>query len=294
MDVIKTGLSIGAILLSNMVFSYDSLPTVDDEAFSQVKESIAPMTPSQIKEIKDLFNEIQRASAYKEKVPPRPTSSSLVVDLQPGATPPVIRLGAGYVTSLVFLDSTGQPWPIKAYDIGNQEYFNVQWNQSLQDEENGDKMNNTLLIQAQTMFRDANLAVILRGMNTPVMISLIPGQRGIDYRVDMTIPQKGPYAKADIGGLPGKGGPELIHVLNQVAPQGAVPLKVLGGQDTKAYRYGDRLFVRTPYTIISPSWINSMHGPNGMIHAYELPVTSHILVTDQGQVRTLTLKDDNV
>lgn len=294
MEVRNTGLLALFALLMNSVSAETPKPTINQEAFSQVKESISPLSTEQIKEIKDLFNQVQRASAYKEKVPPRPTSSSLVVDLQPGATPPLVRLGAGYVTSLVFLDSTGQPWPIKAYDIGNPEYFNVQWNQSQQDEQNGDKMNNTLLIQAQTLFRDANLAVILRGMNTPIMIQLIPGQRGIDYRVDMTVPQKGPYAKAELNGFAGMGRPELIHILNRVIPNNLKTLKVIGGHDTKAYKSKDRLYVRTPYNIISPSWINTMHGPNGMVHAYELPLTSHILVTDQGQVRTLTLKDENV
>ena len=95
-------------------------------------------------------------------------------------------------------------------------------------------MNNTLLIQAQTMFRDANLAVILRGMNTPAI--LIPGQRGIDYRVDMTIPQKGPYAKAIE--VSRQRGPQLIHVLNQVTPRELAYW--YGGQDIR-HRYGDRL-----------------------------------------------------
>ena len=73
-------------------------------AFESVKESLAPLDVNQIKDIRRLFNKIQRAGSFREDVPPRPTSSSVVVDLSPGATPPVIRLAAGYVSSLVFVN----------------------------------------------------------------------------------------------------------------------------------------------------------------------------------------------
>ena len=63
------------------------------------KESMSSI--SQIKEIKDLFNEIQRAVRIKEKVPPQ-TNQFIGCGFTTRATPPVIRLGAGYVTSLVF------------------------------------------------------------------------------------------------------------------------------------------------------------------------------------------------
>ena len=43
----------------------------------------------------------------------------------PGATPPAIRLAQGYVSSLVFVDSTGAPWPIASFDIGDPK--GCQW-----------------------------------------------------------------------------------------------------------------------------------------------------------------------
>src|SRR3990172_616860 len=112
-------------------------------------------------------------SSASSAVPPKPTSTSLLVDLSPKAVPPVIRLGAGYITSIVFVDTTGQPWPIAAYSIGDPSAFNIQW----------DRKGNTLLIQASAFYKRSNLAVILRDLNTPVMITLISGQEAVDYRV---------------------------------------------------------------------------------------------------------------
>ena len=50
---------------------------------------------------------------------------------------------------------------------------------------------NTLLIQSSTMFKEGNLAVILQGLNTPIMITLLPGQQAVDYRVDIQVPRVG-------------------------------------------------------------------------------------------------------
>ncbi|WP_306686756.1 DotH/IcmK family type IV secretion protein [Candidatus Coxiella mudrowiae] len=48
----------------------------------------------------------------------------MIVNLSPGATPPIIRLSSGFVTSLVFLDSKGAPWRIQACDLGDPNSFN--------------------------------------------------------------------------------------------------------------------------------------------------------------------------
>ncbi|HJN37778.1 MAG TPA: DotH/IcmK family type IV secretion protein [Gammaproteobacteria bacterium] len=262
---------------------------MNQAAFDSVKESLAPLDVKQIKDIRRLFNKIQRAGSFKEDVPPRPTSSSVVVDLSPGATPPVIRLAAGYVSSLVFVDSSGAPWPIKAYDIGNPQHFNVQWNQNIQDEKKGDSMLNTLLIQAQTLYREANLAVVLRGLNTPVMITLIPGQKAVDYRVDLRIPKLGPNAKPNIVGLPSEGSPVLIDILNGVSPHQAKRHTLRGGKGS-AWTLGTRMYIKTPYKLVSPSWSTTVSGADGTSNVYEISKSSVLLMLDHGRLRKLTVE----
>jgi intracellular multiplication protein IcmK len=201
------------------------------------------------------------------------------VSLAPGATPPVIRLAAGFVSSLVFLDSTGEPWPIEAYDVGNPAAFNVQWN----------KKDNTMMIQAISQYKYGNLAVRLRGAKTPVMLTLIPGQKTVDYRVDLRVQGFGPNASIPTTtNLPAKASSELINVLDGVPPAGSKSLTVKGG-NAQAWLQGSRLFLRTRLTVISPSWESMMNSADGM-HAYQMSKVPLVLVSQQGKIIQLHLE----
>ena len=203
-----------------------------------------------------------------------------MVSLAPGATPPVIRLSAGFVSSLVFLDSSGAPWPINSYDLGNPQAFNVQW----------DKKSNTLLIQASSLYTYGNLAVTLKSLNTPVMLTLIPGQKAVDYRVDLRIQHLGPNAKAVLGGngLPGVANPVLLGVLDGVPPAGSKSLKVSGGQ-AQAWYEGGKIYLRTRLTVLSPGWLSTMTSADGT-KAYEMPATPSILVSHNGKATQLRVE----
>jgi len=129
--------------------------SLSNQAFLGVLNKQLPMTPEQISNLRKAFDDTQRVAATPPAIPPRPTTSSILVNLSPSSVPPIIRLGAGYISSLVFIDSTGQPWPIEAYSVGDPGSFNIQW----------DKKGNTLLIQATSFYKRSNLAVILKNLN---------------------------------------------------------------------------------------------------------------------------------
>ncbi|MEN9916911.1 MAG: Dot/Icm secretion system protein IcmK [Pseudomonadota bacterium] len=249
-----------------------SIQTLNKAAFGTMAQTMLPMTPEQIKRLRELFNQTQAAAATTPGTPPRPTISSQYVKLEPGATPTVIRLAEGYVTTLAFLDSTGQPWPVDNYDIGNPQAFNIQW----------DKKSNLLMIQATSLYNVGNLAVQLRGLETPVMVTLISGQKAVDYRIDLRIPGNGPNAKALLGrNLPQSADPALLNILEGVPPAGNRALKISGGV-AQAWLADDHLYVRTRLTLISPAWIATMSSPDGM-KAYEMPKTPLILGFEDGQ-----------
>ncbi|EDP46565.1 DotH/IcmK family type IV secretion protein [Rickettsiella grylli] len=249
-----------------------SVHDLNKVAFGSMTQAMLPMSPEQIKRLRALFNQTQAAAATTPGTPPRPTISSQFVQLEPGATPTVIRLAEGYVTTLAFLDSTGQPWPVENYDIGNPQAFNIQW----------DKKSNLLMIQATSLYNVGNLAVQLRHLETPVMVTLISGQKAVDYRVDLRIPGNGPHAKALLGrNLPQRANPVLLNVLEGVPPPKNVALKVSGGL-AQAWLMDNHLYLRTRLTLISPAWIASMSSPDGM-KAYEMPKTPLILGFEDGQ-----------
>lgn len=250
-------------------------------AFAQMIRNLMPLTPAQIKTLRFLFDQSQRAASTFPGTPPRPTSSTVLVNLSPGATPPMIRLRAGYVTALVFLDSTGQPWPIVAYDNGDPKAFDIEPNQP-------DGKSDTILVQALDTYKSGNLAVMLKGQNTPIMLTLLPGQRAVDYRVDLRVPGLGPNAKPIVNGLPNTGNPQLINFLDGVPPDDARAVQVTGGP-CEAWVYDGKVFLRTRLTVLSPSWISTMSSPDGT-HVYELTKTPVILASRLGQMTQLTIQ----
>lgn len=274
-------------VISNVAPSVNGADTTDnakpakrdlyDEAFSGVVNQMLPMSPDQISKLRQVFTESQLAAATPPGVPPRPTSTSLQINLSPQATPPVIRLCAGYITSLVFVDTTGQPWPIAAYSIGDPSSFNIQW----------DRKGNTLLVQSATFYKRSNLAVMLRDLNTPVMITLISGQEAVDYRVDLRVPGFGPNAVYMQNGLPDSANPVLLDVLNGIPPAGSKELKVSGG-NCQAWLLNNKLYLRTNLNVISPGWQSIMSSIDGT-HAYQLQPAPVILALQNGRDKILRL-----
>ena len=146
------------------------------------------------------------------------------------------------------------------------------------------------MIQASKQYTYGNLAVRLRGLNTPVMLTLIPGQKAVDYRVDLRVQGYGPNAKNTPleEGLPPSVSDLLLHVLDGVPPPGSARLTVSGG-DARAWLLSDRMFVRTNLTILSPGWIGSMTSADGM-HAYEMQKSPVLLVSWHGKVMQLKVE----
>lgn len=252
---------------------------VDDAAFNVVTSRLFPLTPEQIVQLRTIYNASELAQVTSPSTPPRPTATSQFVNLSPGSTPPVIRLAQGFVSSLVFLDSTGAPWPLHGYDLGDPKAFNIQW----------DKSSNTLMIQASKLYTYGNLAVRLKGLNTPVMLTLIPGQKAVDYRVDLRVQGFGPNAyPVPTQNLPPSANSILLNVLDGVPPPGSKLLEVSGGP-AEAWSLGEKLFVRTRLTILSPGWVSVMNSADGM-NAYEMQKAPVLLVSWHGKILQLKIE----
>lgn len=276
----------GLVLFALISFIPHAEMTEGEEAYQDVESSLSPLNPDQLKSIKKLYRQINKLTIMQEDEAPSPTFSSIMVDLQPGASPPAIRVAPGYVSSLLFVDSTGAPWPIRAFDVGDPTSFNIVWNNADDDESSAA---NTLLIQSMSLYKDGNIVVLLQGLNTPVILSLIPGQKEIDYRVDIQVPGHGPFAKPEASHYQKSSNPALNSIINNIAPPGSKLLKVSGGQ-AKAWLFGDMMYVRTNLPVVSPAWVSTMKGASGTVSAYELPKSPVILVMDNGRLRKLTVE----
>jgi intracellular multiplication protein IcmK len=243
-----------------------------NDAFNSLMKQNIPLTPRQVIKLRQLIDNSQRAAAIPATVPPKPVSTTLMMNLAPGATPPAIRLAQGYVTSLVFVDSTGAPWPIASFDIGDPKTSRIQW----------DGKSNVLLIQAISPYADSDLVIRLVGLMTPITLELVSGQRVVDFRTDIHVSGLGPNAKElpSGTGLPSSANQFLLEVLDGVGPPGSRLLTVNGG-DAQAWLFGDKMYVRTRLTVLSPGWVGRMVSPDGM-YAYEIQKSASILVSQYG------------
>lgn len=249
-------------------------------AFDAVAQQAMPMTPDQIKAMKRMMTASQRAASEPAEIPARPVTSSTLVNLAPGATPPVIRLSAGFITTLVFVDSTGADWAITAIDNGNPDAFNISW----------DKKGNTLMIQAKKAYNYGNIAVSLKELSTPVMLTLVPGQNEIDYRVDLRVSGFAPDSKdiVTFSRLPDSANRQLLRVLDNIPPQGAKTLEITGGGAT-GWLADNKMYLRTRFVLLSPGYIGVMKSPDGT-YAYELQKTPVVLVSQFGKPVELRVK----
>lgn len=258
----------------------DKPVTMRDKAFRQLLNKSMPMTPEQIIEYRKELYRSQQAVNTAPVSPPKPVSSTITLDLSPGMPPPVIRLAPGFVTSMVFLDVTGQPWPIADFSIGNSKQFNVQW----------DSKKNTLFIQSATPFTSSNLALRLAELDTPLVISLVSGQKEVDYRVDIQVNGQGPNALPPILGndLPQAASTYLLSVLDGIPPAGSKEL-VVSPSCGRAWVTGNRLLFRTRLTVLSPAWLATVSSPDGT-RVYEMAKTPLILATQDGKTIRIELR----
>lgn len=240
-------------------------------AFNNVARSALPMSPEEIRQLKNMMALTKQAASTPVGTPPKPVLSTQLVNLAPGALPPTVRLSQGFVTSVVFTDSTGQPWPITSYDLGNSKAFDIQWQPK----------SNLLMVQALSMYTYGNLAVKLQGLQTPVMLTLVPGQQVVDYRADLQIQDSLPGTNQAFSSAQGTTvNYTLLSILNGVPPENAKELMVDGG-DAQAWMLNDRMYLRTKLTVLSPSWIAMMKNLDGT-KAYEMAKSATVLVSRYG------------
>ena len=253
--------------------------TLQDPSFQDMTGKMFPMTAEQIRAFRDMYETTKRITAEPPRTPPKPMVSSQTISLSPGTQPPIVRLANGYVSSIVFVDQTGAPWPVASYSIGNPKAFNNAW----------DSESNLLMIQGQAAYVSGNMAVTLKKLDTPIMLTLVSEQSVVDYRLDFRVMARGPNAAGSIIGssMPTSNNQLLMNLLDGVPPSDARPLEVEGAG--QAWLRGSVMFLRTPLTVLSPSWTATMSSPDGT-KVYQMNPTPLVLVSDRGESTALKVK----
>ncbi|NMZ14970.1 conjugal transfer protein TraN [Pseudomonas proteolytica] len=251
-------------------------------------EVVSPFTPAEIRQLKKEFDASRDAKAFKT-IRAVPRISSISVDLSPGSSMPIARLMQGTPGSLIFIDSTGAPWPLAAAPrISDELLFYVEWL----------KPSHAVVISALSQYETGTVTVFLQGLATPVVIQLATGEenskeisRIVDVRLDVRVPGRGPNAKNAVTG-PGKISlydDTLQAFLDGLPPTGAKAIKANGEipAGTKVWQLENELFVRTTYDIKSP-FDQTSSAANGT-RVYRMPITPYVTFSDMGRSVTVQL-----
>lgn len=265
--------------------SLPPLPSGGAEQFVPDFDSILAkslgLTPDQLRELRRQQNQRQRAASELPMTAPKQVLGSVNASPAPGSVPPVVRLFPGYASALTFVDSTGALWPVENYAVGGEKLFDVR----RMDNEKG----SIFSIAPLGSYAQSNLVVYLRGLSSPIVITLVTGQKQVDLRTDVRVMGLGPNAQVAVGGLPASTNSVLYTLLEGVPPADAKELKVMGGDGRAWLTKNGRLYLRTSMKVISPAWIGSTRSADGT-NAYEMMPANSIRVLRSGLIETVGIE----
>lgn len=254
--------------------------------FQESLRQMMPLDDSQIQEYRKHSDQRERALL---PVSPALNSRTARVSLEPGSAPVKVFTTANIATSLLIHDSTGQPWPITSVTNGGPSFFQV-LRPELPD-------GNLLNVMPTQGYGTTTIVVTLEKQDIPLVIRLESDSvRGPERRADalvlFQIAQHGPKAKPPVvQDIKETVNSAMLAFLDHVPPTGAVRVRMEPKLDKmQVWKLGEAHYIRTQHTLMWPAWTASVHGAGGM-KCYEVPVTSRVMLSIDGKIQTLVLKD---
>ena len=247
-----------------------------EDGFDSAIEQVFPMTPEMVRRYLKILEENERASAGTPE--PAPIRAAEMIAFDPSAAPPRIHVAPGIATAVGFYDSTGSPWPVRQYVLGDGERFQVI--------QLGDG-SNTLTVSALSRFGWTNLVVALSDEPSPVVLRITVGRDRAHYRTNIQIMKPGPDAALDFE-TPSEepsfpSDPNLLDIVGGLGP--AVPAIDIpvNGVEASAWLVGGEIYIRSRHALLSPAWSASLSGLHG-VRAYKVPLSSVLLFSISGRI----------
>jgi intracellular multiplication protein IcmK len=255
------------------------------EALDAAIDSLLPLRPDEIRELLERFDRTQESVEVPIYPNPRPEVAVQTISLDPGAKPAVIKVASGHVTTLSILDISGQPWAIEDMTwAGNFEII----------ESSVTEGSHIIRISPTSEFAQGNISFRLLTLKTPVILSLETSRDMVHYRFDAVIPKYGPLGKAPLidTGIGIQAGNDALSAILEGVPPGASNRLNVSGVDgrTSAYVSGGTTYLRTPLTLLSPGWQQSVSSADGM-RVYAFPSTPVVILSDSGRMMRARLSE---
>ncbi len=261
-----------------------ALNKVSEEKMSEfydALENIFPMTPEMVDKFLGTYYENEFTVSKRPE--PNPLIDFQLVSLEPGREPPVVRVTPGIASAVGFFDATGTPWPVNQFVVGDGTNFEIL--------QLGDQ-SNSLTISPLARVGQTNLVIALKGEATPLVLKVEISSETVHYQVNFQITRPGPEARisnpdpADHFPMPGN--QDLLKALAGSFSEEEASRVELDGINATGWIKGEELFIRSRHVLLSPPWLGSLTGPDGVV-SYQLPYTSILLFSVGDRVVKIAL-----
>lgn len=232
--------------------------------------------------IRNLLKEIDiRKRAAKETANAKAVQESVNVYVTPGSRVPVIRTFANRTSAIVITDMHGAPWPIENFTLGASEDFVVH-----RLDKRANERGHMLDITPQENYVSGNLTMKLEGLDVPVVLEIISGQKEYDAPLTLKVMSKGPNSTYTSTREPEKVDNVLYSVLQGVAPAGLRPLKT-ESRLAQAWLSADgkSMYVRSNLSLMP--FVQKTSSPDGT-HVYKttpMPIMTYSYMDKFGQIQ---------
>lgn len=218
------------------------------------------LNDAQYERLKQIYIRRERQKAMPYVAPAKPVTRTLAVNLDPGVSPPVLRLARGQLTSIVFSDISGQPWMIKDVRIPRELFSDGR----REGEQGAQEESNVLSLEPLSASGYGNATIKLKGLPTPVIFVLTTAQQEVDLRIDAKVPGHNPDAIDSVSftSMPNID-VSLTAFLDGVPPKDAKRLQVTGLAGTEAWVYRDNLYVRADAEVQYPAYMSAARSTSG-------------------------------
>lgn len=254
--------------------------------FEESLRQMMPLEQGQIQEYRQRSDQRERALL---PVSPALNSRTVRVSLEPGGDPVRVSTTANIATSLVFHDSTGQPWPITSVTNGGPNHFQV-LRPELPD-------GNLLNVMPTQGYGTSTIVVTLEKKDIPLVIrlesdSVRSPERKADALVLFQLAHRGPKASVPIiENIKETADSAMLAFLDSVPPVEAVRVRVEPPQEkVTVWNYNGKRYIRTSHALVWPAWIAVVNGA-GNVKCYEAPVTGRVMLSVNGRIQSVILKD---
>lgn len=225
---------------------------------------MSQLTPQQLYQLKELELEKERIASSPYLNTPNPVVRSIAVSLNPGETPPVVRVSKNMLTSIVFTDGEGNPWYIEKVSL-NRNQFSDEGGAPGEGAEQAPT--NILTLEPTEAIAYGNVSVTLKGKALPVILLVASGQQDVDVRVDARIPGRNPDAVY----RPGVSAAQVTASIDNDALSfldGAIPIDaeplISSDQAAQGWKYNNALYVKTRMDILHPNYMSRASTSDGV------------------------------